>query len=435
MIDVPGCDSPINEHRLASINAVLNADAFLFLTDGQRPSLTNDQVNLLNEIRKGHFDGMKRAFGVITKLDLCPTRDKYIEHRDKSSFELEEKGFLRKNIFAVAAHLSLLEETQSDLNQAQKTRQHIAGYDSLSDGFNRCRKALNDYIENELPNTRLQQVHSIAHQKFVRYIQEALKLGQQLVPIDTERTTLEEYIQRINTENWDEIFDKDRYRPVLARTAHWTNDTLTEHRDDCAKALVNRFSERFLACTQDIINKNHPVEQMMLERPEVAAFQMNPYTIDFEEREKITSSMFKAIEKAANELAIYMFDTYISKVEMLLSEICPEQPGFFEGDLTINHCSTEVRTLVLRIGGPIIMATIRWPHIAKDLRQEAAKELIRSVPTIAFNEGEDQDKTSFSGQICDALTLAKTIGAILCSTSSVDKASIPMKILIELFRR
>jgi hypothetical protein len=135
---VPGCDSPIAKHRAASINAVLNADAFLFLTNGQRPSLTNDQVNLLNEIRKGHFDGMKRAFGIITKLDHCQTREKFIEHRDKSCLELEQKGFPRKNIYVVSAYLALLEETRSDTSQLQQSKERIATKHSSSTGALDC---------------------------------------------------------------------------------------------------------------------------------------------------------------------------------------------------------------------------------------------------------------------------------------------------------
>jgi hypothetical protein len=242
-----------------SINAVLNADAFLFLTHGQRPSFTNDKVNLLNEILKGHFDGMKRAFGIITKLDLCQTREKFIVHRNKSCLELEQKGFPRKNIYVVSAHLALLEETRSDTSQLQQTKERIARSDSLTDGFDECKNALGDYIENELPNTRLQQVHSIAHQKFARYVQDTLKLGQQLVLIDVKQTTLDDYIKRINTEKWDEIFDEERYQPVLARAACWTNSTLTVHREECSEAIIRYFSDRFQACAQEIINKNHPV--------------------------------------------------------------------------------------------------------------------------------------------------------------------------------
>jgi hypothetical protein len=187
-------------------------------------------------------------------------------------------GRVSQNIYVVSAHLALLEETRSDTSQLQQTKERIARSDSLTDGFDECKKALGDYIENELPNTRLQQVHSIAHQKFARYVQDTLKLGQQLVTIDVKQTTLDDYIKRINTEKWDEIFDEERYQPVLARAACWTNSTLTVDREKCAKEIIIYFSDRFQACAQEIINKNHPVEQMMLERPEIAAFQMNPYT-------------------------------------------------------------------------------------------------------------------------------------------------------------
>ncbi|CAF1189435.1 unnamed protein product [Didymodactylos carnosus] len=98
--NVPGCDSPIKQHRDTAIQAIREADAFLFLTDGQRPDLTRDEINILKEIQSGHYQGMSRAVGIITKLDLCHTRKQYLDHYEKARLELINKGFLKQNIFA-----------------------------------------------------------------------------------------------------------------------------------------------------------------------------------------------------------------------------------------------------------------------------------------------------------------------------------------------
>ncbi|CAF3764414.1 unnamed protein product, partial [Rotaria sp. Silwood1] len=88
LLDVPGFDSPIKEHRDAGLQAIKTADAFLFLTNGQQPSLTQPQIRLLHEIQENHFEAMQRAFGIITKLDLCQTPATYQDHYDKALNEL-----------------------------------------------------------------------------------------------------------------------------------------------------------------------------------------------------------------------------------------------------------------------------------------------------------------------------------------------------------
>ncbi|CAF0881842.1 unnamed protein product [Didymodactylos carnosus] len=51
LLDVPGFDSSIKEHRGVAFKVIQSVDAFLYVTDGQRPSLQNDQIILLNEIQ------------------------------------------------------------------------------------------------------------------------------------------------------------------------------------------------------------------------------------------------------------------------------------------------------------------------------------------------------------------------------------------------
>ncbi len=428
LLDVPGCDSPITEHRLSAINAVQNADAFLFLTDGQRPSLTNDQIRLLNEIQDGHFDGMKRAFGIITKLDLCQTRAKYREHRAKTQSELEQKGFSNEHIFTVAANISLLEETKSDLDHLNQIKQHINQYDSLLDGFNKCKQIVNDYIEYKLPHSRFRQVVNMAQQKIFRYVQEALKLGQQLIPIDTEQTSLDDYIKQINTEKWNEIFEKERYQPVLAKASFWQKDTLALKRNECTETLTAYFYDQFQSCTEDIVNKYHPIEQVMLEQHDISIFQMNPYEIETKEREKIVENMLQAVKHASNGLAIFMYDKYINELEKILNEICSEQGDLFQSSLTFEHCAIEVRTLITRVTHSIIIATIRWPHVYKDNRIEAARELARIAPIIAFNVRQNsQTKSNGNTQ-----HLGKTMEIVL---EGVMANSTQMGILMTLFRR
>jgi hypothetical protein len=371
---------------------------------------------------------MKRAFGIITKLDLCQTRTKYREHHVKTQSELEQNGFLHDNIFTVAANISLLEETKSDMDQLKQIKQRIHEYDSLLNGFNTCKQTLNDYIEYKLPQSRFRQVVNIAQQKISRYVQDALKLGQQLIPNDTGNLSFNDYIKQINAEKWNEIFHTERYKPVLAKASCWQKQTLAFKRNEFTDELTNYFQDQFEVRTKDIINEYHPIEQVMLEQHDIAVLQMNPYDCEIKEREKVVESMLQAIKYTSNELANYMYDKYVNELVKILNEICPEQGDLFQTSLTIEQCEIEVRTLVLRVAHPVILATIRWPHVYEDNRIEAAKQLARIAPTIAFNVHENSQTESNN----NTKNLGKTIGIILEPAMATNK---PMGVLMALFRR
>ena len=66
---------------------------------------------------------------------------------------------------------------------------------------------------------------------------------------------------------------------------------------------------------------------------------------------------------------------YVYKLERLLNEICPEHGDLFQGSLRREQCSIEVQTLILRVANPVVIATIRWPHIYDNFRIEASQEL------------------------------------------------------------
>ncbi|CAF1207207.1 unnamed protein product [Adineta steineri] len=433
LLDVPGCDSPIEEHRLSAINAVQKSDAFLFLTDGQRPSLTNEQIHLLQEIQTDHFDAMKRAFGIITKLDLCPTHTKFVEHKKKTIGELRQNGFLQEKIHCICAHISLPEGKNTNVNDLRKVKDHIAQFDTLSQGFDECKQVIKQYIEHDLPNTRLRQVLSIARQKIVRCVDEALTLGRQIIPIDTEQSdvSFDDYIKRVNSESWNDIFTNERYEPVLRRAAHWQKYKLVIERQECTNGLKNYFKQRFQECTQEIVDKEHPIEEIMIGRHDIALLQMNPYGIETDEREKITSDMLKAVAHASDELAAYMYDTYINELETILNGICPEQENLFQTTLTQKHCSIELQTLVRRTAHPIIMATLRWPYIYEQNRIEAGEELLRVSPMIAFNIHEGDYKNGLAISNNGLLILKETFRKIFEAYTSNDS---PMALVANLLR-
>jgi len=166
----------------------------------------------------------------------------------------------------------------------------------------------------------------------------------------------------------------------------------------------------------------------MLEQHDISIFQMNPYDIETKEREKIVENMLQAVKHASNGLAIFMYDKYINELEKILNEIYPEQGDLFQSSLTFEHCAIEVRTLITRVTHPIIIATIRWPHVYKDNRIEAARELARIAPIIAFNVRQNS-QTQSNG---NSQHLGKTMEIVL---EEVMGNTTQMGILMTLFRR
>ena len=267
----------------------------------------------------------------------------------------------------------------------------------------------------------------MAQQKIARFVQDAIKVGQQLIPSETEES-LEEYIKRLNTEQWNDIFDKERYLTVLSRAAFWQKDTLATKRYDCTKELIRYFQEEFQMDSDAIMKRVHSVEQKMLEKHDIAVFQMNPYEIETQEREMIVESMLAAVKLTSSKLTKYMYEKYVHELEKILNDICPEQGDLFHTTLTLEQCEIQVKTLVLRVSHPVIIASVRWPYVFKDNRIAAAEELARIAPTVAYNvyENSQQDPNNSMNN------LGKTIAGIFESAMVTNAQN---GILIALFRR
>ncbi|UJR33961.1 hypothetical protein I4U23_021377 [Adineta vaga] len=394
LVDVPGCDSPIVEHRLSAIRVVQDADAFLFLTDGQRPSLTDHQIQLLNEIQHGHFDGMKRAFGIITKLDSCQTQMKYQEHYTKAKLELEQKGFRSEHIFPVATNVTLLEETKGDRTELRQVKTKIQKYGTLLQGFDQCKEKLNYFIEEELPQTRLKQIITITEDKIVSHINDVLRLFQQISSADISTISSDDYIKQLSLNEWNDIFENKRYQPILARASRWQKETLVINRTECQNILTQTFAENFQKFSQSITIQSHLIEHAMLEQHDIAVFQMNSYEVDDKQRKTITFEILRAINKASDHLVIFMYNKYIIELQKIFNAICPEQNNFFQIDLTMEHYAIEVKTLILRVIHPLIIATIRWSHTNYVNRKNAVEDFIRIAPIIAFDIRQSNSEIS-----------------------------------------
>ncbi|UJR11491.1 hypothetical protein I4U23_015671 [Adineta vaga] len=390
LLDVPGFDSPIKEHRDAGLEAVKNADAFLFLTSGQNPSLTQPQIQLLNEIRQNHFEAMQRAFGIITKLDLCQTSDNFKEHYRNSYNELIDKGFQPEHIFVTCSRLQLLDRNCEEYRIIDSKIRNFG--DGLNDGFERSKEALNRFIEFELPKTHLKQLIDIGRMRLVRPVSERIDQihEKQLLPANLADMSIDDYIKQQKIESWDRVYDEKIFKPAFAQANSWHGKIITKERALFAEKVKEHFHNSFLDRTHDFLKSTHPIEQIMLETYGYSKLQLNVHPTDNQERERLSFELEKVIDETSNVLAEYLYHHYVCGFEDILNAVCPHLKDLYRPKLTLEKCLNETHALILRVARPIIMATLRYSHLDLPVKHDAIKELIYIAPIVASNIAHNQ---------------------------------------------
>ncbi len=140
IIDAPGIDSPLSEHKKAVSEAIAKSDAFVLLMSGQRPSLTEPQVNILKSILSQHYDAMSNAFAGITWLDTMHTVEVYKSHLEKCKQELLRFNFPPQNIYPICSKLKLLKKTNPKSDELAQMTHKAKIFPDLAKGYDsKCR--------------------------------------------------------------------------------------------------------------------------------------------------------------------------------------------------------------------------------------------------------------------------------------------------------
>ncbi|CAF1088897.1 unnamed protein product [Rotaria sordida] len=399
LLDVPGFDSPIKEHRDAGLQAIKTADAFLFLTNGQQPSLTEPQICLLHEIQQNHFEAMQRAFGIITKLDLCQTPTIYQEHYEKASTELIDKHFKPERIYAACPRMQTVDKNSEEFRLINH-KLHSFG-DDLEQGFTRSKNGLNKFIEFELPKTHLKQLVDLGRMRLVRHVLERLDTikQNQLWSQNLAMTSIDEYIKQHNTENWDKIFYENIFQPTFAKANHWHTTIVTKERTKFVDNVKQKFHDSFLDLTEEFRKRTYPIERLMFEAHCYSKLQLNSHPTDNELRERLSIELEEIVGQTSNILAEYFYHQYIYELENILNDICPQLKDLYRTKLTLEQCTHETHALVLRVCRPMIMATLRYSYLDLPVKQDAINELIYIAPTVAFNIANIPDKNGEGGTL------------------------------------
>ncbi|CAF3900995.1 unnamed protein product [Rotaria sp. Silwood1] len=403
LLDVPGFDSPIKEHRDAGLQAIKTADAFLFLTNGQQPSLTQPQIRLLYEIQENHFEAMQRAFGIITKLDLCQTPSIYQDHYDKAFNELIEKNFKPEHIYVACPRLQILDRSTEEFRIIDRKIHSFS--DDLAQGFERSKDGLEKFIEYELPKTHLKQLIDLGRMRLVRHVLEGIdKIKEEKFLPQNLDISIDEYIKQQNIENWDQVYYENIFQPAFAKANHWHTTTITKERTKFIDDVKLKFHNFFLDLTKDFLKETHQIEQLMVETYGYTKLQLNAHPTDNQVREKLSIELEKLVDKASDILAEHFYDRYICELENILYDICPQLKDLYCTKLTLEKCRNETHALILRACRPVIMATLRYSHLDSAVKQDAINELIYIAPMVVFNIANASDKNNGGGLLSSIIS-------------------------------
>ncbi|CAF1505245.1 unnamed protein product [Rotaria sordida] len=166
------------------------------------------------------------------------------------------------------------------------------------------------------------------------------------------------------------------------------------------------------------------------------ALHSTVHPIDDRLRESLSFELETFVLKTSNTLARYLYDEYVSQLETILNEICPEENGDLYRTQLLSHdiCKYEVRAIVLRICRPIITATLRFSHSDQQCRHAAINELILIAPTLACQlcNNENDNSESIASKLANwTPTLKKGIELVL---GIYGKTGIQNRITAEIFK-
>lgn len=358
---------------------------------------------------------MKRAFGVITRLDQCHTPINFKEISTKARNKLLEKGFRDNHIFHVCSVLKLLPPSSDEY---QAITQKVKNFDGLENGFKLCQDSLNRFIEFELPRTHLNQLLEFGATKLARYVNECLndiKRDASLSQMLLGNQGSDDHMKEQDDQEWDKIYQEELFQPAFDEANIWQKQVLTEQRAQFMKDTKALFHDRFMISTKAFIDQPVDVKGRMMKQYTYTVLHMTSQPIDNQIREKLSFELESIVLQTTNMLARHLYDEYISQLETILNKISPTENDviYHSQKLSFDICSYELRAMVLRVCRPIITATLRFSHSDEKCRRSAIDELILIAPTIVCHlceTNENESNTSWASQIASwAPTLKKGI--------------------------
>ena len=369
--------------------------------------MTQPQIRLLTEIQQNHFEAMQRAFGIITRLDLCLTPTTYADHHGKAVNELITKKFKRDHIYVACARIESVQEN-SDEYRAIQQKLNAFGED-LRHGFERSKDALNKFIEYELPKTHLKQLIELGRARLCHSVTERLNIirEKRLIPDDLVDVSVDDYIRQQKMESWDQIFETNIFQPTFEKANEWHSEIVTTERLKFIEDVRQKFHDTFREKTKQFLSSTEDIQQRLHQTYTYTKLQLNPHQLDNDIREQLCFTLEQIVDDTSDILAKHFYDQYVCGLESIIHNACPYLKDLYRAHLTLERCMHETHALVLGICRPMIIATLRHSHLDSEVKTNAITEFIYVAPTVAYNiactSGQQGSNSIAETNICNSI--------------------------------
>jgi len=235
----------------------------------------------------------------------------------------------------------------------------------------------------------------------------ALEHGRTIIPHHISKAdTLEQTVANSNAEQWGNIFRTQRYVPTCEKVMGWKNEQMVFKKFENYDLYRKLFRDYFSDVLKEIDLKVESLAEAMKHDPQhVIGMQVDHHRKETEQRQDLTQKLFSCIEQVSQRMTQKIYSDFISVfVQEINRTICPEDPTLFNTSLREDHCNLEILSLLKRVAGPLLFACLLWPHDFKPSREDAVKDLVRTVPWVAFRVCAKKNSTpNFTKAVAEAM--------------------------------
>eukprot|EP01118_Nematostelium_gracile_P003933 TRINITY_DN1463_c0_g1_i2.p1 TRINITY_DN1463_c0_g1~~TRINITY_DN1463_c0_g1_i2.p1 ORF type:complete len:913 (+),score=287.69 TRINITY_DN1463_c0_g1_i2:37-2739(+) len=400
IIDCPGFDSPITEHWNFTANAIKKADAYIFVVASGKPNFNRDQMNVLQSLKTSEINALSRAFGVITWLDNCNTQSEFRTYRDSCMQELMRMGFARSNIFPVSARAALAnmnDAAEDEKDYLDTIEDKLKNFDDLGSGFEKCKEAIQKYISFELPVKNANNTLNLLTSSLLPLVNKIITIGRSRIPDHiSSDDQLDEFIKKDIEVETAKVFN-ERYKAAVTAAAIFKNKKIALEKGGFRRRTQSKIAK---ASDEQIESNQHllavpALRDLMLENTHLMM------VVDFLPAEillraRLRDELLKIVEAAALQVSHWLYQKYVARLVQVINDcLCPEDPTFFSTSISPNDIDHEVRTLMMRIATPIIIALMENPHERTKQCIECIQQLTVTLPTLVLKSWNDDTNTPY----------------------------------------
>jgi dynamin family protein len=409
IVDVPGFDSPLAEHREAAARSLNESDAFLFVTNGAaNVDLTAPALELVRTISKVAPGALDKGYAIVTHLDSCSSRAEFNERRTKAVRRLVELGFNEARIFCACPPLALMEKERATGAAAGETREHYeevlrkARRYGVQLGFAQLRASLEEFVSNDLPLRRRREALTLSRLAERAAATTSERLGERLktfLPAD-QLAKLRVIDGRMNAEAVDEIMASIETGIARTHNAQWTHlwaniwaHVNSSAADWLAANYFDRFDELSAEWTR-LFHEHYDSEKakhsrelygkfksrlsvlpMVLEEPDPCDAEMahRVWLVDTVHRtltaaaSRVARSIYEVLQQYHDQLSTRCFAKYTDDVEHLGMTVAPLA-------VTESAVRLKIEFNTLQAARLLEKRVLRYPswHPRRELREQTA---------------------------------------------------------------